>query len=84
MQKLAYYASVPAIKEYVLISINEKLVVVHRRGQNESWVTHLYRAGSYIEFTSIGACLSLEMLYEHVTFQQRLRKVRQRKATETY
>ena len=83
VQKLAYYTSVPTIKEYVLISTNEKLVVVHRRGQNESWVTHLYRVGSYIEFTSIGVQLSLEVLYEHVTFPQRSRKGRQRKVTET-
>ena len=68
VQKLAYYASVPAIEEYVLISTNEKLVLVHRRGQNESWVTHLYRARSYIEFTNVGVRLSLEVLYEHVTF----------------
>lgn len=68
VQKLAYYASVPAIEEYVLISTNEKLVMVHRRGQNESWVTHLYRARSYIEFTNVGVRLSLEVLYEHVTF----------------
>jgi hypothetical protein len=31
-------------------------------------VTHLYRAGSHIELTSIGVRLSLEVLYEHVTF----------------
>jgi Uma2 family endonuclease len=68
VQKLAYYASVPAIEEYVLISTNEKLVLVHRRGQNESWVTHLYRARSSIEFTSVGVRLSLEVLYEHVIF----------------
>jgi Uma2 family endonuclease len=81
-QKLAYYTSVPTIKEYVLISTNEKLVVVHRRSQNESWVAHLYRAGSYIEFSSIGVQLSLELLYEHVTFQQRTRKAHRRKVEE--
>jgi Uma2 family endonuclease len=67
-QKLAYYSSVPTIKEYVLISTNEKLVVVHRRQQNESWVTHIYRAGNQIEFTSIRLNLSIEVLYENVTF----------------
>ncbi|HZT99080.1 MAG TPA: hypothetical protein VFA10_05440 [Ktedonobacteraceae bacterium] len=56
--------------------------MVHRRSQNESWVAHLYRAGSYIEFSSIGVQLSLELLYEHVTFQQRTRKAHRRKVEE--
>jgi len=52
----------------MVVSTNEKLVVVHRRQQNESWVAHLFRAGSYIELTSIGVSFSIEALYERVTF----------------
>jgi hypothetical protein len=50
-----------------LISTNEPLVVVHRRQQNDSWVTHLYRAGDQIAFTSLGLNLFIEVLYENVT-----------------
>ncbi len=71
-QKLAYYSSVPSIKEYVLISTNEKLVIVHRRQQNESWVTHIYRAGNQVAFTSIGLNLSIEVLYENVIFPAKI------------
>jgi Uma2 family endonuclease len=68
VQKLAYYGSVPSIKEYMVVSTNEKLVVVHRRQQNESWIAHLFRTGTDIELTGIGVSFSIEALYERVTF----------------
>ena len=52
----------------MVVSTNEQLVVVHRRQQNESWIVHLFRAGTDIELTSIGVSLSIEALYERVSF----------------
>src|SRR6266852_6825415 len=67
-KKFSYYRSCPTIQEYVLISTQEQAVDVYRRASDNLWTLHPFGPGDGVELKSINVSISLEALYENVTF----------------
>ncbi len=67
-KKFRYYQSCPSIQEYVLISTQEQAVDVYRRASDNLWTLHPFGPGDGVELKSINVSISLEALYENVTF----------------
>ena len=63
--KAAHYRRIPSLREYVLVSQNDRRIEVYRR--NEHGRFELFEAGpeQYVELTSVGVQLDSSAIYEN-------------------
>lgn len=67
-EKLLEYTQLPSLQHYLLISQNEHLVEVYSRRDAE-WVFSYYKnVNDVIELAALGIAVTLQDLYEEVTF----------------
>jgi Uma2 family endonuclease len=71
-KKLKYYRQIPSLQEYVLVDSEEIAVEVYRRGEGKMWLYYEYEAGEAIALESIGFECGIDLLYEGVSFEQKL------------
>lgn len=61
--KAAHYRRLQTLKEYVLVSQNERRVEVQRLSERGIWELHFFGPGQRIELTSLGVSVSLDAVY---------------------
>ena len=61
--KFAHYKLIPSLREYVLVSQNERTVDVWRRGDDDSWVAERFGSGQRARLTSIACALDVDEIY---------------------
>lgn len=61
--KAAHYRRIPSLREYVLVSQDDPLVEVYRRGQSGRWELLEARPGESIELASLGIRLDVAAVY---------------------
>lgn len=66
--KFANYQQLPNLQEYVIISQKRQRVECFRRNAEGLWVLQSYNPGSEIHLESIDFRISIDVLYEDVTF----------------
>jgi Uma2 family endonuclease len=66
--KFADYQLLETLQEYVLINQKRQRVECFRRNAEGLWVLHTYTQGSEIHFASVDFRMSMDALYEDVTF----------------
>ncbi|MBK1694313.1 hypothetical protein CKO09_06105 [Chromatium weissei] len=62
-EKLLAYQTLPSLREYLLISQNQREVQIHRRSQQ--WAAEVFTEGE-IALNCLDCALSIEMIYEEV------------------
>jgi Uma2 family endonuclease len=71
IKKIAYYQSIPSVREYVLISQKEPKVEVYVKQQAKSWIyTVAEGLDNTIAFRSIEQEFALRDIYHKVDWQQ--------------
>ncbi|HEU5077357.1 MAG TPA: Uma2 family endonuclease [Polyangiaceae bacterium] len=68
--KLAYYRTIPSLKEYIVVSHRERRITVHQRQidsatQTDAWLTRVAIAGGQVEVPSLGISLSCDRVYRN-------------------
>ena len=71
-KKLKYYRQIPSLQEYILVDSEEIAVEVYQRGEGKMWHYYEYEAGEAIALDSIEFEYAIELLYEGVSFEQKL------------
>lgn len=66
--KFADYQLLETLQEYVLINQKRQRVECFRRNAEGLWVLHTYRQGSEVYLASVDLHISMDALYEDVTF----------------
>lgn len=61
--KAGHYRRIPSLREYVLISQNERRVEVQRLNEKGTWEFHFYGPGEHVELTSTGVRFSVDAVY---------------------
>ena len=64
-RKFRDYKQIPSLKEYVLVSSEERLIEVFRRQEDGSWSYHDTAERGIAELTSIGCKLDLDAVYRN-------------------
>ncbi len=64
--KFAAYRQLPSLKEYVLVSIDERRIEVFRRDDTGSWVLYPFAADETLELASVDFRCALAELFEGV------------------
>jgi len=62
-KKFGHYKRMPSLREYVLVSQDERLVEVFRRGENDEWTHFDSQDKDSIELASIRCTLTLDKIY---------------------
>ncbi|MBL8922682.1 MAG: Uma2 family endonuclease [Myxococcaceae bacterium] len=70
--KSAEYRAFASIREIVFISQKAQVIEIHRRNAEGHFVITDYRAGSTVEFASVGVALPIAELYRDLEQLQRL------------
>ena len=65
--KLEIYRTIPALREYVLVSHRRRQITVHSRGANDSWSASVTKSGEVFELPSLGIRLSVDEIYRGTT-----------------
>ncbi|MDI1443676.1 Uma2 family endonuclease [Polyangium sp. 6x1] len=63
--KFHHYKQIPSLKEYVLVSSEQRLIEVFRRREDGSWSYHDTAEKGAAELTSIGCKLDLDDVYRN-------------------
>jgi Uma2 family endonuclease len=66
-QKLREYQSLPTLQEYVLISSDQALVEVYRRGEGRSWFYESYGAEDAVTLASLEFTCPIGLIYEGIS-----------------
>jgi len=61
--KAGHYRRIPSLREYVLISQNERRVEVQRLNEKGTWELHFYGPGEHVELFSAGVRFSVDAVY---------------------
>jgi Uma2 family endonuclease len=61
--KFDHYKQILAFKEYVLVSHQERLIEVFRRGERDDWARFEARAHGAVRLDSIGCMLEVDRVY---------------------
>ena len=72
--KFREYRSLPSLEEYILISSTQIDVEIYRRGEGRLWLYTAYQAGDNINLESIGFEFPIELLYEDVILEKRIKE----------
>jgi Uma2 family endonuclease len=68
-EKFKKYRRNPNLQEYVLVNSNKIAIDLYSRDEDGKWYIINYEAGEQIELKSINLTLSIERVYENVTFE---------------
>jgi Uma2 family endonuclease len=68
-EKFKKYRRNPNLQEYVLVNSNKIAIDLYSRDEDGKWYIINYEAGEQIELKSINLTLSIELIYENVTFE---------------
>ncbi|MDI3283132.1 Uma2 family endonuclease [Polyangium sp. 15x6] len=64
-RKFHHYKQIPSLREYVLVSSEDRLIEVFRRNEDGSWSYHDTAETGLAELTSIGCKLDLDEVYHN-------------------
>jgi Uma2 family endonuclease len=67
--KLEYYRTIPALREYLIVSHRERRITVHARAVGGVWETHVATKDGQVEVASLGATLSANEIYRNSAVQ---------------
>lgn len=68
-RKLEHYRKIPSLAEYVLVSQDARRIEWYTRQEGEFWFYRDTQEGQQtVEFASIGCILSLDEVYDRITF----------------
>lgn len=67
--KFKMYRTIPTLKEYVLISQNQKQVECFRKQTSGTWLMSVYQDNDVLELETAACRISLDELYEDIEFQ---------------
>jgi len=62
-EKRACYATIPSLREYVVVSHRERRITVHQRGDDGAWTTRVAIAGGAVRLQSLDAELAVDAIY---------------------
>lgn len=62
-EKLECYRTIPALRDYVIVSHRERRITVHSRSDSGEWITRVAIAGGRVTVTSLGVELSVDEIY---------------------
>ena len=62
-EKLAYYQTIPSLRDYVIVSHRERRLTVHHRTDAGDWVTRVAIAGGRVPVASLSTDLAVDQLY---------------------
>lgn len=65
-EKMLAYRTLPSLREYVLISCDERLIEVYRRGEDEAWSVETLGEGDLLRLECAGVSMTLDEVYEDV------------------
>ncbi|HAX78943.1 MAG TPA: hypothetical protein DCY88_24730 [Cyanobacteria bacterium UBA11372] len=68
--KFADYQQIETLQEYVVISQKRQRVECFRRNAEGFWVLHTYNQGSEVHLASVNFHISIDALYEDVSFAE--------------
>jgi Uma2 family endonuclease len=68
--KLAFYQTIPSLKDYIVVSHRERRITVHQRKPHpetgaSQWVTRVAISGGQVEVSSLGVHLVADSVYRH-------------------
>jgi Uma2 family endonuclease len=70
MEKVFAYKQILSLQEYAVIDQYRMEVQVHRRQENENWMTYLFdELDDIVEFKSVDLTIPLPEIYRRVTFE---------------
>jgi Uma2 family endonuclease len=61
--KLEAYRTIPALRDYIIVSHRERRITVHRRHDAGDWSTEMAASGGRVALNSIGAELAVDEIY---------------------
>ena len=61
--KLDAYRTIPALREYVIVSHRERRILVHRRGSEGTWTTSVAISGGRMKLETLGGELNVDAIY---------------------
>ena len=69
-QKFQNYRQISTLREYLLVSADQKMVDCFRLNERGLWELSTYREGDEIELASVEFRLPLDLIYEDVVFRE--------------
>ena len=66
-EKVAFYKTIPSLREYIVVSHRERRMVVHQRDESGQWSTRVAMAGGQVAVPSLGAVLRVDEIYRAST-----------------
>lgn len=69
-EKLLAYRTLASLREYVLIAQDKRQADLWRRADDGSWQLQTLAAGDVLQLETLGASLSLDEIYEDVSFEK--------------
>ncbi|MCT7955938.1 Uma2 family endonuclease [Laspinema palackyanum] len=70
-QKFQNYRQISTLREYLLVSANQKMVECFRLNEKGLWELSTYGEGDEIELTSIEFRVPIDLIYEDVVFSEK-------------
>ena len=70
--KLEIYKGLSSVREILILSHDASHIVIHRRGQDGTWVANEARHGEVVEVQAVGAKLGVDEIYPR--FRRRVRR----------
>lgn len=68
-EKLGFYTRMPSVQEYVIVAQKRPLIEVHRRHENDKWITHIFsNLDDEIHLSSVDLKISVAEIYRRVVF----------------
>ena len=61
--KLESYRTIPALRDYIIVSHRERRITVHSRVDDQEWITKEAVSGQHVSASSIGADLVVDQIY---------------------
>ena len=65
--KLAFYKTIPTLRECIIVSHRERRIVVHTRGDGDLWTARTAIGGGRVTVTTLGAQLVVDTVYRGST-----------------
>jgi Uma2 family endonuclease len=65
--KLAFYKTIPTLRECIIVSHRERRIVVHTRGEGDLWTARTAIGGDRVTVTTLGAELVVDTIYRGST-----------------
>ena len=61
--KLECYRTIPSLREYIIVSLRERRITVHRRDDDGDWVSRVAIAGGRVPLDSLDCELVVDEIY---------------------